>query len=199
MEKVYIVGAKRTPIGSFLGSLKDVSAGDLGSIAIKAALEESNVHLNDVDEVLMGNVLSAGQGQGIARQTAIKAGLGVRVPATALNIACGSGMKAVMNAVQAIRAEDAHVIVAGGVESMSQTPHLIPGRNRSGHKMGSFEVVDHMLHDGLTDASKVIIWVLLLRISLKNTKLQEKNKINLPLNRNKKQLQLWMLENLKQK
>lgn len=152
MEKVYIVGAKRTPIGSFLGSLKDVSAGDLGSIAIKAALEESKVHLNDVDEVLMGNVLSAGQGQGIARQTAIKAGLGVRVPATALNIACGSGMKAVMNAVQAIRAEDAHVIVAGGVESMSQTPHLIPGRNRSGHKMGSFEVVDHMLHDGLTDA-----------------------------------------------
>lgn len=152
MEKVYIVGAKRTPIGSFLGSLKDLSAGELGSFAIKAALEESNIKVSDVDEVLMGNVLPAGQGQGVARQASIKAGLPVTIPATALNIACGSGMKAVMDAYSNIRSEEASVVVAGGVESMSQAPHLIPEKNRTGHKMGNFEVVDHMLHDGLTDA-----------------------------------------------
>lgn len=152
MEKVYIASAKRTPIGTFLGGLKDVSVGELGSVAIKGVLEESGIEVKDVDEVIMGNVLPAGQGQGIARQAAIKAGIPATVPASAVNMVCGSGMKSVMNAYTSIRAGENQVVVAGGMESMSQTPYLVPAKTRGGSKMGNLEMQDHMIADGLTDA-----------------------------------------------
>lgn len=152
MNKVYIVGAKRTPIGSFLGSLKDVSAGDLGNYAIQGVLEQSGLNPNDLDEVVLGNVLPAGQGQGVARQAAIKAGIPQEVPAYSLNMVCGSGLKTVMNAYMGIRAGMYQAIIAGGTESMSQAPYLIPGSTRTGHKMGGYQVGDHMLDDALTDA-----------------------------------------------
>ena len=152
MKKVYIAGAKRTPIGSFLGALKDISASELGSYAIKAAVEQSKVNPEDIDEVQMGNVLPAGQGQGVARQAAIKAGVGVRVPAYSVNMVCGSGLKSVMNAYLGVRGGEYQVVVAGGTESMSQAPYLLPWKNRLGQKMGGYQVGDHMLDDALTDA-----------------------------------------------
>ncbi|WP_027108624.1 acetyl-CoA C-acetyltransferase [Lacticigenium naphthae] len=152
MNKVYIAGAKRTPIGSFLGALKDVSASELGSYAIKGVLEQSGIDHKDIDEVVLGNVLPAGQGQGIARQAAIKAGIEVEVPAYSLNMVCGSGLKTVMNAYLGIKSGEYHAIIAGGTESMSQAPYLIPGKTRTGQKMGGYKVGDHMLDDALTDA-----------------------------------------------
>ena len=152
MSKVFIAGAKRTPIGSFLGALKDVSASDLGSYAIKGVLEQSGIKHEDIDEVVLGNVLPAGQGQGVARQASIKAGINVEVPAYSLNMVCGSGLKTVMNAYLGIKAGEYQAIIAGGTESMSQAPYLIPGSTRSGHKMGGYKVGDHMLDDALTDA-----------------------------------------------
>lgn len=152
MTKVFIAGAKRTPIGSFLGALKDVPAGELGSYAVKGVLDQSGINPDDIDEVVLGNVLPAGQGQGVARQASIKAGIGKHVPAYSLNMVCGSGMKTVMNAYLGIKAGEYNAIVAGGVESMSQAPYLIPYTARTGNKMGGFETIDHMLHDALTDA-----------------------------------------------
>ena len=152
MEKVYVLGAKRTPIGSFLGSLKNHSASELGSIAIKAALEESAVPVDEIDEVIVGNALPAGQGQGVARQAAMKASLPQSTPAYGVNMVCGSGLKAVTNGFVSIRAGEAKSVVAAGTESMSQTPYLIPNRTRQGIKMGNFEVVDSLVYDGLTDA-----------------------------------------------
>ena len=152
MNKAYIVGAKRTPIGSFLGSLKEISAGKLGSYAIKGVMEQSGINPDDLDEVVIGNVLPAGQGQGIARQAAIQAGLSVSIPAYSLNMVCGSGLKTVMNAYLAIKAGEYQAIVAGGVESMSQAPFLIPGKTRTNQKMGNYTVQDHMVDDALTDA-----------------------------------------------
>lgn len=152
VQKVYIVGAKRTPIGYFLGSLKDFSAADLGKTAIKGVLDQSGLNPIDIDEVMLGNVLSAGQGQGVARQASIKAGIPETVPAYSINMVCGSGLKTVMNAFTGIRSGEYDVVVAGGTESMSQAPFLLPNRTRSGIKMGSFETLDHMMHDGLTDA-----------------------------------------------
>ena len=152
MNKVYIAGAKRTPIGNFLGALKDVSASDLGSYAIKGVLEESGINKEDIDEVLLGNVLPAGQGQGVARQASIKAGIGTTVPAYAINMVCGSGLKTVMNAYLGIRGGEYKAVVAGGTESMSQAPYMIPWKNRIGQKMGGYKIGDHMLDDALTDA-----------------------------------------------
>lgn len=152
MSKVYIAGAKRTPIGTFLGALKDVSASELGSYAIKGVLDQSGINHGDIDEVVLGNVLPAGQGQGIARQASIKAGIQVEVPAYSLNMVCGSGLKTVMNAYVGIKAGEQNAVIAGGVESMSQAPYLIPGKTRSGHKMGGYKMGDHMLDDALTDA-----------------------------------------------
>lgn len=152
MSKVFIAGAKRTPIGSFLGALKGVSASDLGSYAIKGVLEQSGINHKDIDEVVLGNVLPAGQGQGVARQASIKAGIEVEVPAYSLNMVCGSGMKSVINAYLGVKAGEYQAIVAGGTESMSQAPYLIPGSTRTGHKMGEYKVGDHMLDDALTDA-----------------------------------------------
>ena len=151
-NKVYIVAAKRTPIGAFLGGLSSVSAVDLGAIAIKAALEQGGIDGTDIDEVIVGNVLGAGQGQGVGRQAAIHAGIPATTPAYTLNMICGSGMKTLLNAVNSVRAGDANLVVAAGTESMSNAPFVVDGQSRSGHKMGNMTLTDTMLKDGLTDA-----------------------------------------------
>ena len=152
MSKIFIVGAKRSPIGSFLGSLKDIPAAEFSAQVLKQLLQETKVPVDKIDEVIVGNVLSAGQGQGLARQISLKAGIPVEVPAYAVNMVCGSGMKSVMNAVAGIRAGMSRLVVAGGVESMSQAPYLIPSRTREGVKMGDLTLQDHILKDSLTDA-----------------------------------------------
>lgn len=152
MKKVYIVGAKRTAIGSFQGSLASVSAAELGFAVAKEVLEQAGVTGSEVDEVIFGQALPAGQGQGVARQIAIHAGIPDKTPAYGVNMVCGSGLKSVMNGYLSILSGMNEVVLAGGVESMSQAPHLLPTKTRSGIKMGSFQVDDHMLVDGLTDA-----------------------------------------------
>ncbi|MTI17137.1 acetyl-CoA C-acetyltransferase [Rhodobacteraceae bacterium RKSG542] len=152
MTRVFIVGAKRTPLGSFLGSLSTVPAARLGAVAIKAALEQSVIVPEHVDEVIVGNVLGAAQGMGPGRQAAIYAGIPQEVPAYTLNMICGSGMKSVMEAAAHIKAGDANVVVAAGMEAMSQAPFTLSGTSRSGHKMGNQTLVDTMVNDGLTDA-----------------------------------------------
>lgn len=153
-QEVYIVSAVRTPIGSFLGSLASVSATDLGATAIKGAVVNSGVSVENIDEVFMGNVLQAGVGQAPARQAALKAGLTNEVPSTTVNKVCASGMKSVMLGVQSILAGDNHIVVAGGMENMSQTPHYIDGRN--GMKFGNITMLDGITKDGLLDVySKV--------------------------------------------
>ncbi len=152
MQKVYIVSARRTAIGAFLGSLSEVNPADMGAEVVKAVLKDAKVAPEQVDELICGNILSAGLGQGIGRQVAVKAGIPVEVPAYAVNMLCGSGMKAVINGMSSILAGEADIIVAGGVESMSRAPYLIPRETRKGIKMGSFQVEDHMLKDALTDA-----------------------------------------------
>ncbi|MDR3318636.1 MAG: acetyl-CoA C-acetyltransferase [Clostridiales bacterium] len=151
MKKVYIVDGKRTPIGSFLGGLKSVGAADLGAHVVKNLLAVNNIPAEAIDEVIVGNVLSAGAGQGVARQVALKAGIPHTVPAYAVNMVCGSGMKAVINAYAAIQA-GAGLIIAGGAESMSNAPYLLTAKSRQGIKMGEFKMVDHMIFDALTDA-----------------------------------------------
>lgn len=146
--EVVIVSAVRTAIGSFNGSLKDVSAPELGAIAIKGALEKAGVKAEQVDEVILGNVLQAGLGQNPARQAALKAGLPESVPAMTINKVCGSGLKAVHLATQAIVAGDAEVVVAGGMENMSQAPYLLKNA-RDGFRMGDQKLIDSMITDGL--------------------------------------------------
>jgi acetyl-CoA C-acetyltransferase len=150
MRDVVIVAAARTPIGSFLSSLSTVSATELGGIAIAAALERSTLEAKDVQEVFMGCVLPAGLGQAPARQAAIAGGLEQAVPCTTVNKVCGSGLKTVVLAAQAIACGDVDVAIAGGMESMSNAPHLQKGV-RSGVKMGAIESIDSMVHDGLWD------------------------------------------------
>ncbi|NLM85186.1 MAG: acetyl-CoA C-acetyltransferase [Clostridiales bacterium] len=152
MSKVYIAAARRTAIGSFMGNLSGADTAQVGAEVVKAALADAKIAPEKVDELICGNILSAGLGQGIARQVAVKAGIPVEVCAYSLNMLCGSGMKAVLNAAQAIKAGDADVIVAGGVENMSAAPYLLPKDVRKGVKMGAFQVEDHMLKDALTDA-----------------------------------------------
>jgi acetyl-CoA C-acetyltransferase len=149
-KKVVIVSAVRTPIGSFMGSLSTVPATKLGAIAIKGALDKINLDPNLVDEVLMGNVVQAGNGQAPARQAALYAGLPNTVACTTINKVCASGMKAVMQGAQAIMAGDAEIVVAGGMENMSLIPHYVHLRN--GVKFGPTTMVDGMQKDGLTDA-----------------------------------------------
>ena len=150
MTEVVIVAAVRTPIGSFGGSLKDISAVDLGSLVIKNAIERAGLEPEQVDEVIMGNVLGAGLGQNVARQMSVHAGVPVTVPAFTINKVCGSGLKAVQLAVQAVLCGDAEVVVAGGAENMSQAPYILPNQ-RWGSRIGNATVVDTMLRDGLTD------------------------------------------------
>lgn len=151
MKKVVIVSAKRTAIGSFNGALASFSSGQLGSFAIKAVLEDSTIDPQLIDEVIMGNVLMAGQGQAPARQSAIFAGLPNKTECMTINKMCGSGLKAVMLAQQAIALGDADVIIAGGQESMSNAPYLLPNA-RNGYRLGHGEVKDSIVLDGLWDA-----------------------------------------------
>ncbi|WP_324668495.1 thiolase family protein [Geochorda subterranea] len=150
MREAVIVGAARTPIGAFLGVLSALSAPQLGASAIRGAVERSGVRPEDVDEVIMGNVLGAGLGQAPARQAALLAGLPRGVPCLTINKMCGSGLKAVMLAAQAIASGDADVVVAGGMESMSNAPYVVQGA-RAGLRMGHGRLVDTMIHDGLWD------------------------------------------------
>jgi acetyl-CoA C-acetyltransferase len=146
-----IVAGARTPMGRLLGSLKDFSAADLGGVAIKGALEKAGVAPDQVQYVIMGQVLTAGAGQIPARQAAVKGGIGMDVPALTINKVCLSGIDAIALADQLIRAGEFDVVVAGGMESMTQAPHLLE-RSRSGYKYGDVAVRDHMAHDGLWDA-----------------------------------------------
>ncbi len=149
MKEVVIVSAVRTPMGSFMGSLSGVPATQLGAIAIKGAVSRAGIDPASVQEVFMGNVLQAGVGQAPARQAAMGAGLSVEVPCTTVNKVCASGMKAIMLGAQSIMAGINDVVVAGGMENMSQTPHYVSMRN--GHKYGNGKMVDGIVNDGLTD------------------------------------------------
>ena len=153
-DSVVIVGAKRTPMGAFLGELAGVSAPRLGAVAIAGALEQASVDPDSVDEVLMGNVLSAGLGQAPARQAALAAGMSSAVPCTTVSKVCGSGMKAVMLACDLVRGGSARIVVAGGMESMSNAPYLLP-KARAGHRIGHDRILDHMMLDGLEDAYEI--------------------------------------------
>ncbi len=152
MRKAYVVAAKRSAIGSFLGGLTNVKPVDLGATVLKETIKQSGLDVKDIDECIIGNVISAGLGQNIARQVALGAGIPETTCSHSLNMVCGSGLKAVMEAVIRIQAGFGDVFVAGGVESMSNAPILIPGKVRTGMKMGNMEVVDSMINDGLTDA-----------------------------------------------
>ncbi len=149
MNEIYIVSALRTPVGSFLGGLATLSASDLAAAVIKASLEKIQLESSSVDEVFLGNVLQAGVGQAPARQAALKAGLPNDIPCTTINKVCASGMKSVMIAAQTILCGDNHVVIAGGMENMSQTPHYVNGR--SGTKFGNIALVDGITKDGLLD------------------------------------------------
>ncbi|WP_436907741.1 acetyl-CoA C-acetyltransferase [Enterobacter kobei] len=151
MKKVMIVGATRTPIGSFRGSLSPLSAVELGAVTVQRLLESSGLHPEQIDELVFGQVLTAGCGQNPARQTAITAGLPVSTPATTVNLVCGAGLKAVQLAAQAIRCGDADVVIAGGQESMSNAPYLLDDA-RSGLRFGHTGLQDSMITDGLWDA-----------------------------------------------
>jgi acetyl-CoA C-acetyltransferase len=148
MADAFLLSAARTPIGKYLGAFADVPAPELGAIAAREAMSRARVPVAQVDEVILGNVLQAGLGQNPARQAALKAGLPDTIAAFTVNKVCGSGLKAVMLAAQAIRAGDAELIVAGGMENMSQAPYLLQGA-RTGWKYGDQKVVDEMIHDGL--------------------------------------------------
>ncbi|MEV5037739.1 acetyl-CoA C-acetyltransferase [Peribacillus frigoritolerans] len=150
MREVVIVGAARTPVGAFGGSLANVSAVDLGVVAAKEAIKRANISADMIDEVLVGNILSAGLGQNVARQVAIHAGIPETTPAMAINKLCGSGLRTVIMGAQFIALGDADVILAGGIESMSNAPYLLPNY-RFGQKMGNAEAVDSMTYDALTD------------------------------------------------
>ncbi|WP_057913058.1 acetyl-CoA C-acetyltransferase [Peribacillus muralis] len=150
MREVVIVGAARTPVGTFGGSLANVSAVDLGVVAAKEAIKRANISADLIDEVLVGNILSAGLGQNVARQVAIHTGIPETTPAMAINKLCGSGLRTVIMGAQFIALGDAEVILAGGIESMSNAPYLLPNY-RFGQKMGNAEAVDSMTNDALTD------------------------------------------------
>jgi len=150
-DEIYLAGGVRTAIGRFCGAFESIPAPALGSVVIRAALVRAGLPQEQVDEVIMGNVVSAGLGQNVARQSAIGAGLSPDIGATTVNKVCGSGLKAVMLAAQAIRCEDASAIVAGGTENMSRAPYLLE-KARAGYRLGNGELVDSMIRDGLWDA-----------------------------------------------
>ena len=150
MKEVVIASAVRTAVGSFGGSLKNIRPDELGSICIKEAIKRANITVNDVDEVLFGSVLQSGYGQGVARQSAIHAGLPVEVPATTINMICGSGLKSVSMAMQSIVAGDNEIVIAGGTENMSMAPYLLKNA-RWGQRMGDGKLYDPMVKDGLWD------------------------------------------------
>jgi acetyl-CoA C-acetyltransferase len=151
MDRAVILSACRTPIGSFGGALKDLSAADLGAVVIREAIARADIKAIDIGDVIMGCVLQAGAGMNVARQAAIKAGVPVEVPGETINRVCGSGLQAVVHAVEAVKAGFVDLILAGGTESMSNAPYLLKGA-RWGYRMGNGEIVDSMLQEGLTCA-----------------------------------------------
>lgn len=151
MKEVVIVSAVRTPVGSFGGAFKSLSPVDLGVVCAKEAIHRAGIKPEDIDDVYIGNILSAGQGQGIARQVAVKSGIPVEVPATTVNILCGSGLRTISMAAQMIALGDAETILCGGTESMSNAPYVVDSQ-RFGAKMGDVKMVDSMIKDALTDA-----------------------------------------------
>src|SRR5258706_2807520 len=151
MKDIVIISAVRTPIGKFQGSLKSMTAPQLGALVVKAAVERAGIAREQIDEVIMGNVVSAGLGQNPARQAALGGGLLPDVAAMTINKVCGSGLKAVGLAAQGIQTGDSEIVVAGGMESMSNAPYLLPGA-REGYRLGHGTIVDSMIHDGLWDA-----------------------------------------------
>lgn len=151
MRKAYVVAAKRSAIGSFMGGLTNIKLVDLGATVLKETIKEAGIDPANIDEVIVGNVIAAGLGQNIGRQVSIAAGVPVEVCAQSLNMLCGSGLKAVMEATMRIQAGFGDIFVAGGVESMTNAPYLVPSKVRNGVKMGDMKMVDSMLHDGLTD------------------------------------------------
>ena len=150
LKNVYLAGGVRTPHGAFNGSLAQVHPAHLGATVIKGTLAAAKVAPDDVDEVYMGNVLGAGLGQNIARQSALGAGLKPEIGATTINKVCGSAMRAIIIGAQAIQCGDLDLVVAGGVESMSRAPYLL-AKARGGYRMGNGELIDAMIHDGLWD------------------------------------------------
>ena len=151
MSKVYIIDAKRSPIGKFLGGLSTLSVGELTGQVIKSIVQDNKIDVNDIDEVAIGNVLSAGQGQGIARQASIYGGIPIEVPSYSVNMVCGSGMKTIMNSYSHIKSGLSNLIIAGGSEVMSQVPFMTDQKIRIGNKMGGMELKDSIISDGLTD------------------------------------------------
>ena len=152
MNKAYIVAAKRSAIGTFLGSLTNVPAAELGATVLKAAIAEAGIEPKDINEVIIGNVIGAGLGQNIARHISLDAGIPESVPAHSINMVCGSGLEAIIEATIRIHAGWGDLFVAGGVENMSAAPYLLSGKNRTGTKMGNQTIVDAMTYDALTDA-----------------------------------------------
>lgn len=149
-SEVFIVSAARTPIGSFQGVFNNVPAHELGSVVLKEVVKRANIPSSEVDEVILGQALPAGEGQNPARQASLKAGLSVETPAYCINMLCGSGLKSIGLGVQAIKCGDSKIVVAGGQENMTRSPHVL--HLRGGTKMGSATMIDSMIHDGLTDA-----------------------------------------------
>lgn len=152
MSKVYVIEAKRSPLGKFLGSISTLPPQEIASQVIQGLLHSTGINPDIVDEVIIGNILSAGHGQNVGRQAAMKAGLSSKVPAYTINILCGSGMKSVMTAYSQIKAKMAGVVIAGGVENMSQAAFVVDSKIRQGNKMGELKMQDTLLLDGLTDA-----------------------------------------------
>ena len=164
MKELYVVNCCRTAIGSFGGSLKNTPAVDMGAIVVKEALKRANVAPENVDELMFGCILTAGQGQNPARQVSVKAGIPYSVPAYTVGMVCGSGMKSVIEGARSILAGDSDIVVCGGTENMSAAPYTLPDE-RWGARMSDKKVVDEMIKDGLWDASTTITWAPPLRTS----------------------------------
>ena len=188
-KEVYIIAAVRTPIGEFMGGLSTVSATELGAIAIKGAIDKSNLPVNLIDEVFMGNVLQAGLGQAPARQAALGAGLGQNVPCTTINKVCASGMKAIMLGAQTILAGDNHIVVAGGMENMSQTPHYLDARN--GTKFGNIITQDGISKDGLLDVYSKVPMGNCAEICAKEHKISREDQDNFAITSYKRASAAW--------
>ena len=188
-KEVYIIAAVRTPIGAFMGGLSTVSATELGAIAIKGAIDKSNLPVNLIDEVFMGNVLQAGLGQAPARQAALGAGLGQNIPCTTINKVCASGMKAIMLGAQTILAGDNHIVVAGGMESMSQTPHYLDARN--GTKFGNIITQDGISKDGLLDVYSKVPMGNCAEVCAKEHKISREDQDNFAISSYKRASAAW--------
>ena len=188
-REVFIIAAVRTPIGAFMGGLSTISATELGSVAIKGALDRSNLPVNLIDEVFMGNVLQAGLGQAPARQAALGAGLGQDVPCTTVNKVCASGMKAIMLGAQTILAGDNHIVVVGGMESMSQTPHYLDVRN--GSKFGNISALDGISKDGLLDVYSKVPMGNCAEVCAKEHKISREDQDNFAISSYKRASAAW--------